>query len=73
MYEFRPGESTVLNWRGPLLAAAIFAAVFSVLLLMAHQNQSIISHMDPAYVRTLTAPACCSILIGGRVPVERRG
>src|SRR5215475_10030926 len=29
-----------LNWRGPLLAAAIFAAVFAVLLLMAHQNES---------------------------------
>jgi hypothetical protein len=38
-------ESTALNWRGPLLAAAIFAAVFSVLLLMAHQNQANTSDM----------------------------
>src|ERR1700756_3489361 len=30
----------VLNWRGPLLAAGIFAAAFGILLLMAHQNQS---------------------------------
>jgi hypothetical protein len=29
-----------LNWRGPLLAAGIFAAAFAILLLMAHQNQS---------------------------------
>jgi hypothetical protein len=29
-----------LNWRGPLLAAAVFALAFAVLLLMAHQNQS---------------------------------
>src|SRR5271167_3308393 len=32
--------STALNWRGPLLAAAIFAGVFSLLLLIAHQNQA---------------------------------
>ena len=37
--------STGLNWRGPLLAAAVFAAVFSVLLLMAHQNQTNTSDM----------------------------
>ncbi len=35
----------VLNWRGPLLAAGIFAAVFAILLLMAHQNQSKTSDM----------------------------
>jgi hypothetical protein len=29
-----------LNWRGPLLAAGIFAAVFAILLLMAHQNEA---------------------------------
>jgi hypothetical protein len=29
-----------LNWRGPLLAGGIFAAIFALLLLMAHQNQS---------------------------------
>jgi len=34
------GENTVLNWRGPLLAAAIFAAAFAIVLLMAYQNQS---------------------------------
>src|SRR5580692_2663015 len=45
MSENSPGESTPLNWRGPLLAAAIFAAVFSVLLLMAHQNQANTSDM----------------------------
>ena len=34
-----------LNWRGPLLAGGIFAAVFAILLLMAHQNQSTTSDM----------------------------
>jgi hypothetical protein len=34
-----------LNWRGPLLAAGIFAAAFAILLLMAHQNQSTTSDM----------------------------
>jgi len=33
-------RTTVLNWRGPLLAAGIFAAAFGVVLLMAYQNQS---------------------------------
>jgi len=33
-------KSRVVNWQGPLLAAGIFAAVFAMLLLMAHQNQS---------------------------------
>ena len=33
-------QNTVLNWRGPLLAAGIFAAAFGVVLLMAYQNQS---------------------------------
>jgi hypothetical protein len=37
--------STALNWRGPLLAAAIFAGVFSLLLLIAHQNQANTSDM----------------------------
>jgi hypothetical protein len=41
----RSSERAVLNWRGPLLAAAIFAGAFAILLLMAHQNQSNIS--DP--------------------------
>jgi len=45
MSDNNSGESTALNWRGPLLAAAIFAAVFSVLLLMAHQNQANTSDM----------------------------
>src|SRR5260221_641919 len=38
-------KSLALNWRGPLLAAGIFAAVFAILLLMAHQNQSTTSDM----------------------------
>jgi hypothetical protein len=40
MSENNSGESTGLNWRGPLLAAAVFAGIFFVLLLMAHQNQA---------------------------------
>jgi hypothetical protein len=44
MFDSRPG-GTVLNWRGPLLAAGIFASVFAILLLMAHQNQSNTSDM----------------------------
>jgi hypothetical protein len=39
------GEGMVLNWRGPLLAAGIFAIVFAILLLMAHQNESNMSDM----------------------------
>src|SRR6266581_7744860 len=38
-------KSLALNWRGPLLAAGIFGAVFAILLLMAHQNQSNTSDM----------------------------
>jgi hypothetical protein len=45
MFESRSGNSVALNWRGPLLAAGIFAAVFATLLLMAHQNQSNTSDM----------------------------
>jgi hypothetical protein len=45
MFDNNSGESTALNWRGPLLASAIFAIVFSVLLLMAHQNQANTSEM----------------------------
>jgi len=40
MSDIRSGETAVLNWRGPLLATAIFASVFGILLLMAHLNQS---------------------------------
>lgn len=40
MFDGKSGKSTVLNWRGPLLAAGIFAAVLAVLLLMARQNES---------------------------------
>lgn len=40
MFDHRSGEGMRLNWRGPLLAAGIFAAVFSILLLMARQSQS---------------------------------
>ncbi len=45
MSDARPGKSRVLNWRGPLLAAGIFAAAFAALLLMAHQNESKTSEM----------------------------
>ena len=45
MSEIQPGKSMVLNWRGPLLAAGIFAAVFAILLVMAHQNESNTSDM----------------------------
>lgn len=45
MSDNRSGESMTLNWRGLLLTAAIFAAVFSILMLMAHQNQSNTSDM----------------------------
>ena len=40
MSDERSSKRDVLNWRGPLLAGAIFAGVFGVLLLMAHLNQS---------------------------------
>lgn len=39
------GEGIVLNWRGPLLAAAVFALAFAILLLMAHQNETNTSDM----------------------------
>ncbi len=45
MSDDRAGEGMALNWRGPLLAAGIFAALFAVLLLMAHQNESNTSDM----------------------------
>ena len=45
MFDNKSGEGIVLNWRGPLLAAGIFAAVFAILLLMARQNQSNTSDM----------------------------
>ena len=40
MSDIRPSKRAALNWRGPLLAAAIFASVFGALLLLAHLNQS---------------------------------
>ena len=40
MSDKRSRGRAVLNWRGPLLAVAIFAGVFGILLLMAHLNQS---------------------------------
>jgi len=40
MSDARSSRRSALNWRGPLLAGAIFAVVFAVLLLMAHQNES---------------------------------
>ncbi len=45
MSDNKPAKSIVLNWRGPLLAAGIFAAVFAILLMMAHQNESKTSDM----------------------------
>src|SRR5919108_5300523 len=45
MSETRFNKDRTLNWRGPLLAGGIFAAVFGVLLLMAHQNESNTSDM----------------------------
>ena len=45
MSDDRRSENVVLNWRGPLLAAGVFAAAFAILLLMAHQNQSKTSEM----------------------------
>lgn len=45
MSDTRSGGGVAINWRGPLLAAAIFAAVFAVLLIMAHQNESNASDM----------------------------
>lgn len=45
MFNNRFSQGMALNWRGPLMAAGIFAAVFAILLLMAHQNQSNTSDM----------------------------
>jgi hypothetical protein len=45
MFDNRAGEGMILNWRGPLLTAAIFAVVFATLLLMARQNESNTSDM----------------------------
>jgi hypothetical protein len=45
MSDGRPDKGMELNWRGPLLAAGIFAAVFAILLVMAHQNESKTSDM----------------------------
>jgi len=45
MFDSRSQGGMVLNWRGPLLAAEIFAAAFAILLVMAHQNQSNTSDM----------------------------
>lgn len=45
MFDSKSQGGMVLNWRGPLLAAGIFAAAFAILLVMAHQNQSNTSDM----------------------------
>src|SRR6185437_2595837 len=45
MSDARMRHGAALNWRGPLLAAAIFAAVFAILLMIAHQNESNTSDM----------------------------
>src|SRR5437660_3586531 len=49
MFDGKSHGGTVLNWRGPLLAGVIFAAVFAILLLMAHQNQSTTSDMGSRF------------------------
>ncbi|HXW56833.1 MAG TPA: DUF4350 domain-containing protein [Candidatus Cybelea sp.] len=51
MSDTRSGQRAVLNWRGPLLAAVIFAGAFAILLLMAHQNQSNTSDMGSSFRR----------------------
>ena len=45
MFDSKSQGGMELNWRGPLLAAGIFAAAFAILLVMAHQNQSNTSDM----------------------------
>ena len=45
MFKDRRSQGMAVNWRGPLMAAGIFAAVFAILLLMAHQNESNTSDM----------------------------
>ena len=45
MFNHPSGEARAFNWRGPLTAAVIFAAVFAILLLMAHQNEAATSDM----------------------------
>lgn len=45
MSDVGAGGGGAINWRGPLLAAAIFAAAFAILLIMAHQNESNTSDM----------------------------
>jgi len=44
-------EQTSVNWRGPLLACGIFAAVSGMLLLMAHQNESNSSEQGSSFRR----------------------
>lgn len=41
--------NAALNWRGPLLAAGIFALMFAILLLMAYQNESNTSDMGSSF------------------------
>lgn len=67
MSDNRTGESKVLNWRGPLLAAAIFAIAFAILLLMAHQNESNASDMGSSLRQD---PYGASLLFGS---YERAG
>jgi len=45
MFDNGSSEGMILNWRGLLLTVGIFAGVFAILLLMAHQNQSNTSDM----------------------------
>lgn len=42
-------SGTGLNWRGPLLATGIFAVLFAILLLIAHENRSDESDMGSSF------------------------
>ena len=49
MSDARARGGAAINWRGPLLATAIFAAAFVILLLMAYQNESNTSDMGSSF------------------------
>jgi len=60
----------VLNWRGPCWLRD-FAAVFAILLLMAHQNQFDYERYGiQLYARTLTVPSVVRMLCTARVSSE---
>jgi len=64
-------EASALNWRGPLLAAGIFAAAFAILLLMAHQNQSTTSDMGSSLREDPYGTAVVRFLCTRRNKVKR--